>query len=48
MVLAGATSSYQPEATEPRIDRALPLSAIGDGLPRVESGDLLGKMVIEI
>jgi NADPH:quinone reductase-like Zn-dependent oxidoreductase len=82
MVISGATSGFQPEATElnrifflslsiigstmgtraelqdlmalllstglrPHIDRVLPLADVGDGLRAIESGDLLGKIVIE-
>ena len=83
MVISGATSGFQPDATELnrifflslsvigstmgtraelqdlmallRLDRAaahtstalLPLAEVGDGLRAIESGDLLGKIVIE-
>jgi NADPH:quinone reductase-like Zn-dependent oxidoreductase len=82
MVICGATSGFQPEATElnrifflslsvigstmgtrqelqdlmdllgatglrPHIDRTLPLAEVADGLRAIESGNLLGKIVIE-
>jgi NADPH:quinone reductase-like Zn-dependent oxidoreductase len=82
MVISGATSGFQPQATElnrifflslsiigstmgtraelqdlmalllstglrPHIDRVLPLADVGDGLRAIESGDLLGKIVVE-
>ena len=83
MVISGATSGFQPEATElnrifflslsivgstmgtreeltdltallistglrPHIDRTLALADIGLGLRAIESGDLLGKIVVEV
>ena len=83
MVISGATTGFQPDATElnrifflslsiigstmgtrtelqdliafllatgvrPHIDRTLPLAEVADGLRAMESGDLLGKIVIEI
>ena len=82
MIICGATSGFQPEATElnrifflslsvigstmgtrqelqdlmallgatglrPHIDRTLPLAEVADGLRAIESGNLLGKIVIE-
>jgi NADPH:quinone reductase-like Zn-dependent oxidoreductase len=83
MVISGATSGFNPDATElnrifflslsiigstmgsrqelqellallvstglrPHIDRILPLADVGEGLRAIESGDLLGKIVIEV
>jgi NADPH:quinone reductase-like Zn-dependent oxidoreductase len=82
MIICGATSGFQPEATElnrifflslsvigstmgtrqelqdlmdllgatglrPHIDRTLPLADVAEGLRAIESGNLLGKIVIE-
>jgi NADPH:quinone reductase-like Zn-dependent oxidoreductase len=35
-------------ALRPHIDRTLPLDSTGEGLAAMQSGDLVGKIVVEI
>jgi len=45
--LANLMSFLQISGVRPPIDRILPLAQVADGLAAMESGDLLGKIVIE-
>jgi NADPH:quinone reductase-like Zn-dependent oxidoreductase len=57
--VVGSTMGTKPELADliaflrdtglrPHIDRTLPLSSVGDGLAAMASGDLVGKIVIEV
>lgn len=46
--LAGLISFLRTSGVRPRIDRVLPLDRTAEGIAAIASGDLLGKIVIEI
>jgi NADPH:quinone reductase-like Zn-dependent oxidoreductase len=46
--LADLIAFLRETGLRPHIDRTLPLSCIGDGLAAMASGDLVGKIVIEV
>jgi NADPH:quinone reductase-like Zn-dependent oxidoreductase len=46
--LADLIAFLRETGLRPHIDRTLPLSSIGDGLAAMASGDLVGKIVIEV
>jgi NADPH:quinone reductase-like Zn-dependent oxidoreductase len=46
--LADLMAYLRDSGLRPRIDRTLPLEAIGEGLAAMEAGEVLGKVVIEL
>jgi D-arabinose 1-dehydrogenase-like Zn-dependent alcohol dehydrogenase len=46
--LADLIAFLRSSGVRPHIDRTLPLESVGDGLKAMESGELVGKIVVEI
>jgi NADPH:quinone reductase-like Zn-dependent oxidoreductase len=46
--LAGLIAFLRTSGLRPLIDRTLPLESAADGLAAIESGDLIGKIVLEV